>query len=137
MLRTLYPAFLFSGMAALLYQVVWQRMLAMTCGSDIRSVTIVIAAYLAGLGVGSLLGGAVADRISRRDAVRAFAWANLGVAGFAVMSRYLFSAFACQANVERFWLRLKFLRHVVLEVNHQVAGKAACQRNFDAVFLVE
>ena len=48
--------FFASGFSALLYQVVWQRMLGLFSGSDIRSATIVIGAYLAGLGSGSLIG---------------------------------------------------------------------------------
>ncbi|HLA43869.1 MAG TPA: hypothetical protein VJZ27_10555, partial [Aggregatilineales bacterium] len=43
-----------TGFSALLYQVVWQRMLGLFSGSDVRSVTIVTSAFLAGLGVGSL-----------------------------------------------------------------------------------
>ena len=53
-----------SGFSALLYQVTWQRILGFFSGSDIRSATLVTGAYLAGLGMGSLLGGSVADRLN-------------------------------------------------------------------------
>lgn len=82
--------FFVSGFTALLYQVVWQRMLGLFSGSDVRSVTIVIASYLLGLGLGGLLGGMVSDRLSSRQAVQVYGFCNLGIAAFAVSSRLLF-----------------------------------------------
>jgi predicted membrane-bound spermidine synthase len=55
-----------SGLAALMYQVIWQRILAIFSGADVFSVTIIVAAFMAGLGVGSLAGGQVADRVTAR-----------------------------------------------------------------------
>jgi spermidine synthase len=51
-----------TGFAALLYQVVWQRVLYATFGVNVEAVTTVVAAFLAGLGVGSILGGRLAKR---------------------------------------------------------------------------
>ncbi len=51
-----------SGLAALIYQVVWQRWLTLTTGATSDSVAIVVAAFLAGLSLGAVLGGSVADR---------------------------------------------------------------------------
>ena len=51
------PAFFASGFAALIYQVVWQRVLFAGFGINIEAVTIVVAAFIAGLGIGSLIGG--------------------------------------------------------------------------------
>ena len=82
--------FFISGFTALLYQVVWQRMLGLFSGSDVRSVTIVIAAYLLGLGLGNWLGSLWSDRFSSRKAVQLYGFCNLGIALFAVCSRYLF-----------------------------------------------
>lgn len=82
--------FFISGFSALLYQVAWQRMLGLFSGSDVRSATIVIGAYLAGLGVGSLIGSFVADRLDSRQAIWAFGACNLGIALFAFLSRLLF-----------------------------------------------
>ena len=58
--------FFISGFAALLYQVAWQRMLVIFSGADVYSATIVVSAYMAGLGLGSLVGGQVADRVRAR-----------------------------------------------------------------------
>ena len=87
---SLFILFFISGFTALLYQVVWQRMLGLFSGSDVRSVTIVVASYLLGLGLGSLLGGWMSDRLSRRSAVQTYGLCNLGIAVFAVFSRFLF-----------------------------------------------
>jgi predicted membrane-bound spermidine synthase len=49
-----------TGFGALLYQVVWQRVLYSTFGVNVEAVTTVVTAFLAGLGVGSLAGGRLA-----------------------------------------------------------------------------
>jgi spermidine synthase len=49
-----------SGFAALLYQIVWQRVLYASFGVNVEAVTTIVTAFLAGLGVGSLLGGRLA-----------------------------------------------------------------------------
>jgi spermidine synthase len=89
-LAVIVSIFFLSGFSALLYQVAWQRMLGLFSGSDVRSATIVIGAYLAGLGVGSLIGSFFADRLDSRQAVWAFGSSNLGIALFAFLSRLLF-----------------------------------------------
>jgi predicted membrane-bound spermidine synthase len=82
--------FLLSGVAALLYQVVWQRMLVMFSGADVYSSTLIIAAFMAGLGLGNLTGGHLADRSSRRRNLMLFAGAELAIAAFSVVSRPLY-----------------------------------------------
>jgi spermidine synthase len=78
--------FFLSGFAALLYQMVWQRLLAFFGGADVYSVTIIVSAFMAGLGIGSLVGGHAADRLSPRGRLVAFALAELGIAAFALVS---------------------------------------------------
>lgn len=58
--------FFISGIAGLIYQVAWQRVLFAAFGSDLESVTIVVSAFLLGLGVGALTGGRLADRFPDR-----------------------------------------------------------------------
>ena len=83
-------AFGLSGFAALLYQIVWQRMLVLFSGADVYASTIIVAAFMAGLGIGNLLGGIVADRVSRRTALLGFAGAELAIAAFSLVSRPLY-----------------------------------------------
>ena len=82
--------FFFSGFAALLYQVVWQRTLAYFSGADVYSVTIIVSAFMGGLGCGSIVGGHLADRLSPRSRVRAFAFSEAAIAVFALISLVLY-----------------------------------------------
>jgi predicted membrane-bound spermidine synthase len=82
--------FFASGFSALLYQVIWQRVLGFFSGADVYSVTIIVAAYMAGMGVGSLTGGYVADRLSRWGNLALFAGVELGIAVFALGSKGLY-----------------------------------------------
>jgi len=54
--------FLVSGVAALIYEIVWQRVLFSSYGVNIESVTIIVSLFMFGLGVGSLLGGLLSER---------------------------------------------------------------------------
>jgi spermidine synthase len=85
-----FPVFFASGFAALLYQVIWQRMLAIFSGADVYSVTIIVSAFMAGLGIGSLAGGHVADRVSERTSLALFGAAELAVAAFGILSASLY-----------------------------------------------
>jgi spermidine synthase len=58
--------FLLSGFAALIYQIVWQRVLFTAYGVNIESVTIVVSIFMLGLGIGSLIGGYLSKRYSGR-----------------------------------------------------------------------
>jgi len=60
--RALFMIFTLSGISALLYQLIWQRALMTIFGSNIESVTMVVSAFMLGLGIGSLVGGAVSKR---------------------------------------------------------------------------
>ncbi|WP_042886274.1 fused MFS/spermidine synthase [Cupriavidus necator] len=60
--RALCVLFFFSGFPALIYQLVWQRSLFRIFGVNIESVTIVVTAFMLGLGLGSLAGGMLSRR---------------------------------------------------------------------------
>lgn len=79
-----------SGFAALLYQVVWQRILAILAGTDIYPITLVVAAFMAGLGIGHFAGGTIADRVPRRIALWLFAIGEMLIGLFAWFSAALY-----------------------------------------------
>ena len=81
--------FLASGFAALVYQLVWHRALYAIYGIDITSVTMVVTAFMLGLGCGSLLGGAL-SRPGRRGMLGAFAALEFGIGAFGFFSLDLF-----------------------------------------------
>lgn len=82
--------FFLSGFSALLYQTIWQRLLGFFSGVDVYSVTITVAAFMGGLGCGSLAGGQLADRLSGRGRLLAFALAEGIIALFALGSKWLY-----------------------------------------------
>lgn len=82
--------FFCSGFAALLYQVIWQRMLVLFAGGDIHSVTIIVSAFMAGLGLGSLAGGHVADRVAPRTTLWLFVGAELAIGVFGLLSEAVY-----------------------------------------------
>jgi spermidine synthase len=82
----LFAVFTLTGFSALTLQVVWQRVIALHSGVDLVSFTTVVAAFLAGLGLGSLLGGWLADRLGPARSLVAFACSNVAIAGYAFVS---------------------------------------------------
>ena len=85
--------FFVSGFAALLYQVIWQRLLGIFSGTDVYSATVIVAAFMAGLGIGHLAGGHAADRLSRRASLVLFGVAEIAIAVFAVFSTTVYYDF--------------------------------------------
>jgi spermidine synthase len=83
-------AFFLSGAAALVYQVAWQRILALHSGVGIYSVALIVAAFLAGLGLGSHRGGAWSARGTPSHALRMFAGVELGIGLFGALSPWLY-----------------------------------------------
>lgn len=81
-------AFFFSGFAALCYEVVFSKRLGLVFGGTARASAVVLATYMAGIALGSWLGGRLAERI--RNPLRAYALCEAGIAlGFAASSGLL------------------------------------------------
>jgi predicted membrane-bound spermidine synthase len=78
-----------SGFGAILYQLVWQRMLFTFVGVHVEAVTLVVTAFIVGLGLGSLLGGWASAAWPAR-VLGLFAGAELAVAAYGVASLPLF-----------------------------------------------
>lgn len=87
----IYVVFLLSGFAALLYQVVWQRALYAIYGINVESVTMVVTAFMLGLGLGSIVGGVV-SKDPRRPVLLMFALVELGIGLFGAVSLAIFHA---------------------------------------------
>lgn len=69
--------FCLSGISGLLYQVVWLRMLTRILGSTTYATSAVLAAFMAGLALGSWLAGRYVDRVSRP--LRMYALLEIGI----------------------------------------------------------
>jgi spermidine synthase len=90
--------FFLSGASALIYQVLWMRLLALVFGVTVHAASTVLAAFMAGLAFGSAAAGRLADRVRRP--LRAFALAEALVAVAALATPLLLDA------VEGFYVRL-------------------------------
>jgi spermidine synthase len=90
--RTLCVLFFFSGFPALVYQLVWQRALFGILGVHVESVTVVVTAFMLGLGLGSLLGGCLSR--TRLPLLPLLAAIELTTAAFGLGSLRLFDAVA-------------------------------------------
>ncbi|HVZ85739.1 MAG TPA: fused MFS/spermidine synthase [Polyangia bacterium] len=86
--RVALAAFAVSGATAMTLQVLWTRALAVLLGSSIFSFTLILLAFLIGLGVGAALFGRVSQRTAHP--VRWLAMIHLGTAA-AVGLTYLFT----------------------------------------------
>src|SRR5438477_5292490 len=85
----IYLVFFTSGFAALLYQLVWQRALFALYGTNIESVTVVVTAFMLGLGFGSLFGGWLSSRPGR-PLLLLFGAIEIGIGLFGLCSLPLF-----------------------------------------------
>ncbi len=82
--RILY-LFFFSGFSAIIYQIVWQRVLFTSFGTNVESVTIVVSVFMFGLGVGSLLGGYL-SKIYNKKLLNLFVFFEFCVGLFGIIS---------------------------------------------------
>ena len=72
-----------SGAAALIYEVVWLRMLGVVVGHAVDALTAVLAAFMAGLALGAVAFGRIAGRLHRP--LVACAWVEVGIAGVGIL----------------------------------------------------
>src|SRR5262249_60824929 len=80
-----------SGAASLIYQIVWMRRLALIFGNTTLATSTVLAAFLAGLAIGTVFWGRLADRRPRSTLMMfAIIEAATGLHGF--VSLWIFSA---------------------------------------------
>lgn len=82
LLPLLVVLFFGSGACALVYQVMWLRLLSLVFGVTVYAASTVLAGFMAGLGVGSFFGGRLAARFSRPLAAFGAAEALVGITAF-------------------------------------------------------
>ncbi|MBV8919973.1 fused MFS/spermidine synthase [Bradyrhizobium sp.] len=88
-IRILCALFFLSGFPALMYQLVWQRSLFRIFGVNSESVTIVVTAFMLGLGLGSLCGGWI-SRGSKLKPLLLLGVIELATAAFGLVSLQIF-----------------------------------------------
>ncbi len=65
MYRIIFLFFFLSGFTSLVFEVLWERMLMQIFGSTSFALSTLLTAFMAGLALGSYLGGRIAERIDR------------------------------------------------------------------------
>src|ERR671915_685704 len=65
LLPALAVLFFLSGAAALVYQVLWLRLMGLVFGVTVHAATTVLASFMSGLALGSLAAGRLAPRLRR------------------------------------------------------------------------
>ena len=89
-MRSLGFMFFASGAAALVYQVLFAKELALVFGSTATATFTVLATFLGGMAIGSLAGGILAARVSRP--IVAYALVELAIGAFCIATPALFDA---------------------------------------------
>lgn len=77
--------FFCSGISAIIYQIVWQRVLFASFGTDIESITIIVSVFMLGLGLGSLIGGRMSNT-SEQTLVKYFIGFEVSIGIFGLIS---------------------------------------------------
>lgn len=96
LLPTSFLCLLLSGIAGLVYQVVWTRYLALLLGHTSYAVVAVLVAFMGGLAVGNAWLGRYADRVRRPLAL--YGWMEIGITVYALVFPLYFEL--CQQAYE-------------------------------------
>jgi spermidine synthase len=81
--RVMLLLFFSSGFSALIYEIVWARMLGLIIGTSVAAWGTVLAVYMGGMALGCWAGGKLADRVSRPMLLFALCEAGIGLFGAA------------------------------------------------------
>jgi spermidine synthase len=83
LIPTLAVLFFVSGVSALIYQVLWLRLLSLVFGVSVYATSTVLAGFMAGLALGSYAGGRLGDRVRHPLAWFALAEVLIGATAWA------------------------------------------------------
>ena len=82
--RLLFTAIFISGASALVYQLIWVRLLGLVFGVSSFAVATVVAVFLLGLGLGSYFFGRWSERM--RDPLQVYLYVELGIAATSLLA---------------------------------------------------
>src|SRR5207237_9540298 len=91
-LRALYSLIFLSGIAGLIYQVVWHKYLSILLGAQARATAVVLAIFLGGISAGYQVFGRW-SRYKRWNLLLAYSLVELGLGVWAFLCPFLFRAF--------------------------------------------
>jgi spermidine synthase len=102
-----------SGAAALVYEVVWVRLLSLVMGHTVYALAAVLTAFLGGLALGAEVGGRFTA--NRPVSPRLYAGLELGIAVFAVAMPFLIGAMTPLFGMAYRWLYGSFVAYNVVQ----------------------
>jgi len=111
-------AFLVSGAAGLIHEVVWVRLLGFVFGVSELAMATVLAAFMGGLALGSWLVGSRSARIADRR--RTYAWLEIGIGAAALVLPLLF--WALEPLYGAIWRRTHLSFAVFSAIRFALAG---------------
>ena len=94
--------FLGSGAAGLIYQIVWERLLELYFGVTMTAITLIVAAFMAGLGLGSLYGGRIAEK--QKNVLLLYGLLEIGIGVFGFISPNLIHSIGQATAGSPYWL---------------------------------
>ena len=112
--------FLLSGISALAYEIIWFRLLARIIGPSVHAFSVMLATYLLGLALGSLMGAGIVKKINDHRLTLAVL---LGAIGFGPLVTLFF------VNKLPIWYGMLFVRFTTSEFtlrNLMLQGLMAC-----------
>ena len=84
--------FAVSGAAALIYEVVWTRLLTLHMGHGLAAASAVLAAFMGGLAAGAAAAGRYAGALPPRRALTLYAGLEIAIGGLAILMPFLLMA---------------------------------------------
>jgi tetratricopeptide (TPR) repeat protein/predicted membrane-bound spermidine synthase len=126
--KLLLVLFFFSGFAALMFEVIWSRYIALLYGSSIYSFSILLASFLTGMGIGSIVISRYVDRIKNKILVFAFVELFIGLIGmclviiFPVMEHWFLYLYSNIYSYNVFMIALFLICFVVLLIPTMLMG---------------
>jgi len=94
--------FLFSGAAGLIYEIIWERLLELYFGVTMTSITLIVSAYMAGLGLGSLFGGRLTQKL--KTPLLIYGLLEIGIGVFGLISPILLNWIGRSTAGSPYWL---------------------------------
>ena len=85
LIRMFFTLFVFSGAAALIYEVVWVRQFSRVLGASAYAVTIILSTFMAGIGIGSWFIGKKTDRLHEKGLVRTYVLLEIGIGAYSLL----------------------------------------------------
>jgi spermidine synthase len=126
--RLILALFFLSGFAALMFEVIWTRHIALIYGSSMQSFATVLAAFLTGLGLGSIIASRYADRIKNKLLLFAFIELLIGVIGmvlvvvFPALERWFLYIYFHTGSYNLFMLLLFAICFVIILIPTMLMG---------------